>query len=111
VQFASHKAGRLIVPWCLAALLCSSVRLHHGFYLLMLDSQIFFYILAGAGLAMVESGSDRGAGLMKRAVMAACTFLLMNWAVVAGLFSFIRGHEAFWNASHPAELTPRKEHA
>lgn len=121
VQFASHKAGRLIVPWCLAALLCSSMRLHRGFYLVMLDSQIFFYVLAAAGLATMagrtltfdnhDEKATGSAGLLIRAVMTASTFLLMNLAVVAGLFSFIRGHEGFWNATHPADLTPRKEHA
>ncbi len=112
VQFASHKAGRLIVPWCLAALLCSSLRIHHGFYLLMLDSQIFFYFLAAAGLAMAVSRSTiAGAGLLGRAMTTAYAFLLMNWAVVAGLISFLRGHEGFWNAAHTAELTPGKEHA
>ncbi len=121
VQFASHKAGRLIVPWCLAALLCSSLRIQHGFYLLMLDSQILFYLLAAAGLAMAaghsltldgQSGETKAKpGLMRRAVMTAYTFLLMNWAAVAGLYSFIRGHEGFWNATHTAELTPHKEHA
>ena len=26
-------------------------------------------------------------------------FVLMNWAVVAGLFYFIRGHQIFWNSA------------
>ena len=28
------------------------------------------------------------------------TFVLMNWAAVAGLFLFLKGHEGFWNASN-----------
>jgi hypothetical protein len=30
------------------------------------------------------------------------TFVLMNWAVVAGLYYFARGHEGFWNLAQPA---------
>jgi hypothetical protein len=26
-------------------------------------------------------------------------FVLMNWAVVAGLFHFLHGHQIFWNSS------------
>ncbi len=25
------------------------------------------------------------------------TFVLLNWAAVAGLFHFLKGHEGFWN--------------
>jgi biofilm PGA synthesis N-glycosyltransferase PgaC len=49
VQFLSHKVGRLIVPWCLMALLMSNLFLLHGFYLLFLLAQVLFYTFAIAG--------------------------------------------------------------
>jgi len=49
VQFLSHKVGRLIVPWCLLALLMSNLFLHHGFYRLSLFGQILFYLFAMCG--------------------------------------------------------------
>jgi hypothetical protein len=33
-------------------------------------------------------------------------FTLMNWAVVAGLFYFLRGHEDFWNPKQAGRVTP-----
>jgi hypothetical protein len=26
-------------------------------------------------------------------------FVLMNWAVLAGLFHFVHGHQTFWNST------------
>ena len=49
VQFVSHKVGRLIVPFCLAALFISNLFLPYGIYLAVLFGQVLFYALAGAG--------------------------------------------------------------
>lgn len=40
------------------------------------------------------------------------TFVLMNWAALAGLYCFARGHQGFWDAS-PAAARPnhRMTHA
>jgi len=38
---------------------------------------------------------------MGRVAQTSYTFVLMNWAAVAGLFQFIKGHEGFWNVSSP----------
>lgn len=36
------------------------------------------------------------------------TFLLMNWAVVVGLYYYVRGHQGFWDAETAAgKRTPR----
>jgi cellulose synthase/poly-beta-1,6-N-acetylglucosamine synthase-like glycosyltransferase len=87
-QMASHKAGRLLVPWCLMALFASNFFLRHGIWWWALAAQIAFYALALAG--------SRGRGGVAR---TAYTFVLLNWAAVAGLYHFLRGHEGFWNVS------------
>jgi len=51
MQFVSHKVGRLLVPYCLAALLISNLFLWRGFYLVVLAGQVLFYGLACAGWA------------------------------------------------------------
>ncbi len=33
---------------------------------------------------------------MKKAVLLAYFFVLMNWAAVLGLYNFVRGHEDVW---------------
>lgn len=46
---------------------------------------------------------------MKRAIRKLIqipyAFVLLNWAAVAGLYYFTRGHESFWN---PVALPPRQ---
>lgn len=37
---------------------------------------------------------------MMKLLQVPYTFLLMNWAVVAGLYYFVRGHEGFWDLEH-----------
>ena len=49
VQFLSHKVGRLIVPYCLLALLVSNLFLLHSYYLVSLAGQTLFYSLAAGG--------------------------------------------------------------
>ncbi len=89
-QVASHKAGRLLVPWCLAALLIADLSLRHGMYAAALAAQITFYVLALAGWRFTQNKLAR----------IAWTFVLMNGAVIAGLFHFLRGHDGLWNVSH-----------
>lgn len=61
VQFLSHKVGRLIVPWCLVALLISNLFLRHGFYLLSLSGQILFYLFALAGWVISRDKENKTA--------------------------------------------------
>jgi cellulose synthase/poly-beta-1,6-N-acetylglucosamine synthase-like glycosyltransferase len=79
VQVVSHKLGRLLVPYCLVALFISNLFLRHGIYLAVLVGQVLWYALAAAGW------------------LAAYTFVLMNWAAVAGLYYFVRGSKDMWN--------------
>jgi cellulose synthase/poly-beta-1,6-N-acetylglucosamine synthase-like glycosyltransferase len=79
VQVVSHKLGRLLVPYCLVALFISNLFLLRGYYLAALAGQVLWYGLAAAGW------------------LAAYTFVLMNWAAVAGLYHFVRGSQDMWN--------------
>jgi len=36
---------------------------------------------------------------MGRVAQTTYTFVLLNWAAVAGLAQFLRGHEGFWNVT------------
>jgi len=49
VQVVSHKAGRLIVPYCLAALFVSNLFLPDSLYRILLALQVLFYLAAFAG--------------------------------------------------------------
>ncbi len=36
---------------------------------------------------------------MGKVAQTTYTFVLLNWAAVAGLVQFLRGHEDFWNVT------------
>ena len=65
LQFLSHKVGRLIVPWCLVALLMSNLFLRHGFYLLSLSGQLLFYCFAVGGWLISRRKEDKTAPEMQ----------------------------------------------
>jgi len=94
VQFLSHKVGRLVVPYCLVALFISNLFLVHGIYLAALVGQILWYGLAAAGKRMKIHG----------AALLPYTFVLMNWAVVVGLYRYMRGTKGIWNAPESKEI-------
>jgi len=48
-QFVSHKVGRLLVPYFLAALFVSNCFLLHGGYLVLFGAQVAWYMSALAG--------------------------------------------------------------
>jgi cellulose synthase/poly-beta-1,6-N-acetylglucosamine synthase-like glycosyltransferase len=58
VQLVSHKLGRLLVPYCLAALFISNLFLLHGFYVAVLIAQVLWYGLAGAGWLVSSHESE-----------------------------------------------------
>ncbi len=93
VQFVSHKVGRLLVPYGLAALFVSNLFLLHGIYLAGFVAQVLFYGMAGAGRLFAF-----------RAAVLPYMFVLMNWAALAGLVQFARGVTGTWN---PAGLNRR----
>ncbi|MDP9055207.1 MAG: hypothetical protein M3N93_13055 [Acidobacteriota bacterium] len=39
------------------------------------------------------------ANAMGKLAQTTYTFVLLNWAAVAGLIQFVRGHEGFWNVT------------
>ena len=49
VQMVSHKFGRLIVPYCLAALFVSNMFMLEGFYRLVMVLQVMWYLMACVG--------------------------------------------------------------
>jgi len=86
VQFISHKVGRLLVPYCLAALFISNLFVMHGAYPAAFAAQVLFYCTAAAGRLIPN-----------RAAILPYRFVLMNWAVLAGLFLFARGATGVWS--------------
>jgi hypothetical protein len=86
----SHKVLRLVCPWALVVLLCTSGFLSFPehpnafettFWRLAFAGQVAFYLL---GLAGVRAG---GLG------SAARTFLVLNAATVVGLWRFLKGSQ------------------
>jgi hypothetical protein len=45
---------------------------------------------------------------IKTLVQIPYTFVLMNWAAIAGLYYFARGHEGFWNSVQVGVAPPRR---
>ena len=88
LQYVSHKIGRLVVPWALVALFASSLALARGnsLFVVPLFVQGAFYGLALAG-AIFQQGERFG--------RIAFTFVMMNYAVVAGLAALRRGREVW----------------
>jgi len=87
VQLVSHKVGRLIVPYCLAALFLSNLFLLDGLYRTVVFLQAGWYLAACAGWWASRGGGSRLGALMP----IPYAFVLMNWAAVAGLYCFVRG--------------------
>jgi cellulose synthase/poly-beta-1,6-N-acetylglucosamine synthase-like glycosyltransferase len=52
VQFVSHKAGRLLVPWALLALFITNLFMLHGIYAVTFALQAAWYVLAATGYVM-----------------------------------------------------------
>jgi cellulose synthase/poly-beta-1,6-N-acetylglucosamine synthase-like glycosyltransferase len=88
LQYASHKLGRLLVPWALVALLASSALLATAawFYMAVLAAQLAFYALAAAGAWLT---------MRERASRVALTFVMMNYSAIAGLAALRRGREVW----------------
>ncbi len=102
VQFISHKLGRLLVPYCLAAVFISNLCLPYGLYRVLSVCQILWYGIACAGGLIPTDGSET----LKKILRIPHTFVLMNWAAVAGLYYFLCGTRDIWNPV--AVATPRR---
>lgn len=89
LQYVSHKVGRLVVPWALVGVLISSAVLARDgwIYAAALAAQVAFYALALSG-AFVDHA-------VRRAGRVAFTFVMMNYAAVAGLFALRHGRNVW----------------
>jgi biofilm PGA synthesis N-glycosyltransferase PgaC len=56
LQFISHKVGRLLIPYCLAALFISNAFLLSGMYLAAFIAQLLWYGMAAAGWLISARG-------------------------------------------------------
>lgn len=89
IQYVSHKIGRLVVPWILVALFATSATLAPGggaIYIAALVLQLGFYGLAAAGGWL---------SVRERPARIALTFVVMNYAAIAGLAALRRGREVW----------------
>ncbi|HEX6464939.1 MAG TPA: hypothetical protein VFZ98_10810, partial [Vicinamibacterales bacterium] len=88
LQYASHKIGRLLVPWALIALFVATLALApaHPMAAVLLAVQGVFYGLALSG-ALFDA--------RERLARLAYTFVLMNISAVAGLAAFGRKREVW----------------
>jgi hypothetical protein len=46
---------------------------------------------------------------MRRVLLFPYTFVLMNWAAVAGLYHFLRGHKDIWKSRQVPRLSAEKD--
>jgi cellulose synthase/poly-beta-1,6-N-acetylglucosamine synthase-like glycosyltransferase len=88
LQACSHKACRLLSPFCLAAALAASlVLMKEPFYALALAGQLALYGAAACGHLLRNDGGKH------RLLGVPYAFCLLNWAVVIGLIRFINGRQ------------------
>ena len=97
IQYVSHKVGRLVVPWALMAAFVSSGLLatSHWIYAAAFAAQLAFYLLAAVGGWVVQ-----------RVTRVAFTFVMMNYAAVAGLVALGRGREIWVTEEHGRTRIP-----
>jgi cellulose synthase/poly-beta-1,6-N-acetylglucosamine synthase-like glycosyltransferase len=83
-SFISHKLSRVLMPYCLAALLASNFALARqgGLFAAVLAAQLFIYVSAAAGYVMLSSRIN--------VLNTAYVFCEMNVNAVKGLLSFVR---------------------
>jgi hypothetical protein len=90
-QLISHKVLRLVCPWALLVLLCTSgwlavdgdiSRVEVSMWRALFSGQCAFYLVAILG-----SNAGRLGALAR-------TFVVLNAAAVVGLFRFVRGSQA-----------------
>jgi cellulose synthase/poly-beta-1,6-N-acetylglucosamine synthase-like glycosyltransferase len=83
-QLVSHKTLRLVVPYALVAVLATSVALPGPWFGAAVAAQVVGYGLGVLGLSRPGLGRAR-------ALAAASTFLLLNWAAVVGAWRYLAG--------------------
>ncbi len=90
-DYVSHKLLRLVAPFCLAALLISSLFLRTPLYEAALVLQVVFYALA----ALTIFGRPRPA-IVARLADAAAAFLVLNAAAAVAFYFFLSGKREVW---------------
>jgi hypothetical protein len=96
LQFVSHKAGRLVVPYLLLLAIVSSLFLEGGLGAAVLVGEAAFALCCAFGFLVsrvsVLRRARAGGGLVSlplRGFLFFWTFLAMNGAAVAGLYYFL----------------------
>jgi cellulose synthase/poly-beta-1,6-N-acetylglucosamine synthase-like glycosyltransferase len=97
LQYVSHKVGRLVVPWALVAAFGTSAALasESWLYASALVLQLGFYGLAAVGGWLSAAGPLMRVRVLGKQTKVAYTFVMMNYAVVAGLLALRRGREVW----------------
>jgi cellulose synthase/poly-beta-1,6-N-acetylglucosamine synthase-like glycosyltransferase len=97
-QFISHKVFRLLIPFALIFMLISSIfLLQEMFYRIMLILQICLYASASVGHYL----SKTKASFISRLFGVPYTFMVLNYAAVAGLYRFItHKQKSTWEKAH-----------
>ena len=98
-QFFSHKVLRWLVPWLMLLVLITNVAVAGvaPVYALLLAGQGLFYVLAGLGSFLADSG-----GLLGRLTSIPYYFCLVNLASLIALVEVIGGKEyRTWSSSRP----------
>jgi len=99
LQYASHKIGRLLVPYALMALFASSIVLSgtSPIYAFALFAQVAFYLHGGYGAwlehRMAVAPHDRS--LVQRTGAVAFTIVVMNVSAVAGAGAALFGRKVW----------------
>lgn len=92
-HFLSYKAGRLMLPWLLGALFCSSFRLPRPLNGIALGGQVFVYSLA---LLDPLVGQD---SFFKKASSPVRTFVVLMAATVMGIKVLFVPPQSLWKVT------------
>jgi poly-beta-1,6-N-acetyl-D-glucosamine synthase len=93
-EFISHKLMRLLVPFCLVALLSTSFLIHGPVYRSAMFLQIVFYALS------LWAWNRKSRQLpLGRVANAAFALVLLNTAAVVAFTNFITGRKVAWGRS------------
>ena len=99
LQYASHKIGRLLVPYALMSLFASSLVLADRslFYTVALFSQVALYLHGGYGAWLEHWHQQTGArkSFVQRTGQVAFTFVVMNVSAVAGVGAALLGRKVW----------------
>lgn len=96
-EFLSHKLIRWLVPVFMITLFVSNVFISKPVYTIFLAGQIIFYLSAGLGYLILNSGKNPGAFYFP------LYFCVMNLAALMGLLKFVSGKHSITKVWKKAE--------